>query len=230
MSDRATVAIIDYHMGNLFSVQRACEWAGLHAIVTSNPKDIDLADAVILPGVGAFATAMRELDRTGMSDAVREFVSSSRPFLGICLGIQLLMTESTEFGVHPGLGIIPGRAISFEPCLDAANPVKVPHMQWNQIRASRRGAWDGTLLDGLQDGEFMYFVHSYYVVPDSPSVSIATTAYANVEFCAALQVGSIFACQFHPERSGQAGLHIYQSLAQRLGSSAPARTSEGASR
>ena len=217
MPERPRVAIIDYEMGNLFSVQRACEWAGLDGSITADPADLRKADAAILPGVGAFATAMETLDRHGLSDAIRDFTASGRPFVGVCLGIQLLMSESSEFGRHRGLGILPGRVVNFEPDLNPKALLKVPQMQWNRIHMARQGAWTGTLLDGLPDDEFMYFVHSYYVVPDDASLIIATTRYGTVEFCSAVQKENIFACQFHPERSGSAGLHIYRSLAERLG-------------
>jgi imidazole glycerol-phosphate synthase subunit HisH len=229
MVERPQVAIIDYHMGNLFSVQRACEWAGLEGIITSDPRQVERADAVILPGVGAFGAAMEALNRTGVSQAIRDYVAAGRPFVGICLGIQLLMSESCEFGAHRGLGIIPGRVLSFRSSLDADNLVKIPQMQWNRIQAPRgHPTWEGTLLNGLPGGTFMYFVHSYYVVPDDSSMMIAKTSYAGREFCSALQLKNVFACQFHPERSGPAGLHIYQSLADRLRSRTPAQITQGA--
>ena len=218
MSDHLKVAIIDYEMGNLFSVQRACEWAGLEGVITSDPARVRDADAVILPGVGAFGTAMETLDRKGLSHAIRDFIGYGRPFVGVCLGIQLLMSESSEFGRHLGLGILPGRVVNFEPVLGSGDLAKVPQMQWNRIHMARPEAWSGTLLDGLPDGEFMYFVHSYYVVPDDSSLVVATTRYGSVEFCSAVQKENIYAYQFHPERSGPAGLHIYGSLAQRLSS------------
>jgi glutamine amidotransferase len=218
MADHSKVAIIDYEMGNLFSVQRACDWAGLAGVITSDPVEVRNADAVILPGVGAFPTAMEALDRNGLSDAIRAFVGGGRPLVGICLGIQLLMSESSEFGSHAGLGIVPGRVVSFEPVLGSAEPAKVPQMQWNRIQEPKSQAWGGTLLEGLSDREFMYFVHSYYVLPSDPSTVLATSRYADIEFCSAIQKDNIFACQFHPERSGRAGLHIYRNLARKLGS------------
>ena len=230
MSDRPKIAIIDYEMGNLFSVQRACEWAGLEGAITSDPSQVRDADAVILPGVGAFGTAMETLDRKGLSQAIRDFIGYGRPFVGVCLGIQLLMSESSEFGSTRGLGILPGRVVNFEPVLGSGDLAKVPQMQWNTIHMPRPEAWSETLLDGLPDGEFMYFVHSYYVVPDDPSLILATTRYGNVEFCSAVQKENIYACQFHPERSGRAGLHIYRAWAQKLGSLVAQQTSEGVPR
>lgn len=207
---------MDYGLGNLFSVERACESAGLEGVITCDPDMLRRSDAVILPGVGAFSTAMLSLDRTGLSDAIRDFVATGRPFVGVCLGIQLLMAESTEFGTHRGLGILDGSVVRLRPVLDSDEPLKVPHMQWNRILEIAPRRWQGTLLSGLSGGDFMYFVHSYYVIPSDPQVVAATTRYANTEFCSVVQKDNVFACQFHPERSGRLGLRIYANLARML--------------
>jgi glutamine amidotransferase len=218
-----TVAVVDYGMGNLFSVKQACEHAGLRAEITSDQGEVRAADAIILPGVGAFGSAMAILEERGLTSAIRDSIEAGRPFVGICLGIQLLMTESVEFGTHQGLGIIPGTVVPFSPDLDRETPVKVPQMQWNRVQRADTHSWNGTLLDGVQDNAFLYFVHSYYVVPDDDAVAIATSTYADVNFVSALQYKNVFACQFHPERSGPTGLVLYQNLARQLCSEGVAR-------
>ncbi len=210
------VAIVDYGVGNLFSVRNACAHAGMEAVITASRRDILAADAVILPGVGAFGDAMAMLEERGLTDLLREIARSGKPFLGICLGMQLLMTESFEFGRWPGLGIIPGTVVRLENRSKRGEPVKVPQVCWNTLhRTEGRGdTWEGTLLKDLPDGVFMYFVHSFYVKPDDDEVSIALTRYGAQSFCSAMRYGNIFACQFHPERSGPPGLKIYRNLAE----------------
>lgn len=215
MTNGTDLVVVDYRLGNLFNVVRACESVGLPSRITSNPTDVARADAVILPGVGAFGDAMEFLRDSGMVDALRSFAVSGRPFLAICLGMQLLMTESWEFGRHQGLGIVGGSVIR----LNSPAGLKVPQVGWNRIAklaAANGQSWDGTLLQGLQDGEYMYFVHSYYVVPDDSGVVLTTTRYGETEFCSTLRTGNILGCQFHPERSGPQGLRIYQQLAEYL--------------
>jgi imidazole glycerol-phosphate synthase subunit HisH len=209
------VAIVDYGMGNLFSVKHACEHEGLHASITSSRQEILNADAVILPGVGAFGDAMARLMRLELVNTLQAVAGSAKPLMGICLGMQLLMAESLEFGRHAGLNIIPGKVVRFENPPDPNVVLKVPHVSWNHLYRSKTAAdpWRGSLLDGLQSGVFMYFVHSFYVKPEDEKVVIATTWYGNTEFCSALSYRNIFACQCHPERSGTRGLEIYRNLA-----------------
>ena len=216
------VAIVDYGMGNLFSVTRACEQVGLAAQVSSDRDVILGAAAVILPGVGAFGVAMENLARLNLIEALREAAGSGRPFVGICLGMQLLMTESSEFGRHRGLGLIEGDVVPLGPYEKQADRlVKIPHVGWNRIQALRGSempnAWQGSLLDGLPDSEFMYFVHSLYCRPLDAGVMLSHTRYGNTEFCSSLVRDNVFGCQFHPERSGPAGLTMYRSLAVKLG-------------
>jgi imidazole glycerol-phosphate synthase subunit HisH len=220
MTKGTDLVVVDYRLGNLFNVVRACESVGLPSRITSNPTDVAGADAVILPGVGAFGDAMEFLRDSGMVDALRSFAVSGRPLLAICLGMQLLMTESWEFGRHQGLGIVGGSVIR----LNSPAGLKVPQVGWNRIdklAAANGRSWDGTLLQGLQDGEYMYFVHSYYVVPDDSGVVLTTTRYGETEFCSTLRTGNILGCQFHPERSGPQGLRIYQQLAEYLKTTGP---------
>jgi glutamine amidotransferase len=211
------VAIVDFGMGNLYSVQRACAHAGLSAQITGSPEEVLAASGVILPGVGAMPHAMRALDASGLSAALRETVARGTPLFGVCLGMQLLMTEGSEFGPHAGLGLVPGVVRKFEGLQRDGTSLKVPHIGWNQVkrRASAEGdPWAGTPLEMTADGEYMYFVHSYYVVPEDPAVQIARTRYGDVEFCSALTAGSVYGCQFHPERSGPQGLRLYQRVAR----------------
>jgi glutamine amidotransferase len=208
------VAIVDYGMGNLFSVKHACEHVGLQASITSSRQELLDADATILPGVGAFGDAMETLRRLDLVSTLRTVATASKPLIGICLGMQLLMTESFEFGRYAGLGIIPGSVMRLYP----NGALKVPHVCWNQMyRVESAGdSWADSLLDGLPSGVFMYFVHSFHAKPEARDVVIATTRYGDTEFCSALHYRNIFACQCHPERSGPQGLKVYHNLAFKL--------------
>jgi glutamine amidotransferase len=194
-----TIAIIDYGMGNLRSVQKGFERVGFSAEVTRDPRRIETADGVVLPGVGAFAACMHNLRAYGLIDSVRRVIAAGTPFLGICLGMQLLFEESEEFGPVRGLGIFPGRVVRFADTPD----LKVPHMGWNQIRKTQSVPH----LAGVDDGAFVYFVHSYYVVPTDPSLAATTTRHG-VEFTSAIARGNVFATQYHPEKSQAVGLRI----------------------
>ena len=209
----ARVAIVDFGMGNLFSVQRACEAVGLRARVTSGPTELLDSDAVILPGVGAFGDAMSSLVHLGLADALREVAASGKPLFGICLGLQLLMTESHEFGRHRGLGILEGDVVRFEQPREGQRALKVPQVGWNQIFRKPGGSWEDSWLEDLADGTSMYFVHSFYVRPADPAVVLSVSRYGGITFCSSLRAGNLFACQFHPERSGPHGLRIYQRFA-----------------
>jgi len=205
------IAIIDYGMGNLRSVQKAFETVGHQAVVTRDPRAIAGADRVVLPGVGAFADCMANLEQYGLVEPIRKAIASGKPFLGICLGLQLLFTESEEFGVHKGLGVLAGRVRKF-PFGDgrAAGTdvrLKVPHMGWNGV-AVRRAA---PPLRGVASGEHFYFVHSYYVEPRDESVAATVTEYG-VPFVSSVWRDNIFACQFHPEKSQAAGLRVVKNF------------------
>lgn len=206
------VAIVDYGLGNLFSVREACKAVGLHAMITASRDDILRSASVILTGVGAFGTAMKHLTEKGLVDVLREYASSGKPLMGICLGMQILMTESFEFGRHGGLDIVPGIVIK----LQTDPSVKVPHVGRNQIWADKDIEWGGTLLDGVSNGVAMYFVHSYYVKPRNEDVVLSTTQYGQNTFCSSLRVNNISAFQFHPECSGRYGLAVYRNLAKRI--------------
>ncbi len=208
------VVIIDFGMGNLFSIKQACEYVGLKATIISNPADLLDSQAAILPGVGAFADAMENLKGLNLIDPIKKFVEQGRPLMGICLGMQLLMTESEEFGLHQGLNIIPGRVIKFAKAEKTDKGLKVPQVGWNRItqppNAKDKG-WQKSPLAGLAQGAFMYFVHSFYAVPDSKEIVLSLTTYEGIQYCSSLFYRSTFACQFHPERSGLEGLRVYQN-------------------
>jgi len=199
------IAVVDYGMGNLRSVAKALERVGAEVEVTSNAERVGSAAAVVLPGVGAFGRCMENLREAGLETCVREAAASDRPFLGICVGMQILFDESEEFGPVAGLGILPGRVRRFR----ADSPdTKVPHMGWNQLAVRRRAPH----LDGIDDGENVYFVHSYYVDCD-PALAATTTPYAG-EFVSSVWRGNLFAVQFHPEKSQSAGLTILSNFAR----------------
>ncbi|PIQ84427.1 MAG: imidazole glycerol phosphate synthase subunit HisH [Candidatus Omnitrophica bacterium CG11_big_fil_rev_8_21_14_0_20_63_9] len=220
-SSRPQVAIVDYGMGNLFSVKHACAYAGMEASTTSTAQELLAADAVILPGVGAFGDAMAMLARRDLVSVLRDIAASGKPLLGICLGLQLLMRESSEFGRHDGLGIIDGDVVRLEGGRDHGRAAKVPQVGWNRIHRRGAQAWTGSLLDGVPEDAYMYFVHSFYVRPVDPGLVVATTRYGPAEFCSGLRQGNVCAVQFHPERSGPDGLTIYRNLAARLPASIP---------
>ena len=213
------VAIIDYEAGNLFSVQHACATVGLDPVITSDPAVIAASAAAILPGVGAFGEAMSHLTRLGLATPIADFVASGRPFLGICLGLQLLFSESEEFGRHAGLGLVPGKVVRFAATDPAGAPVRVPHIGWNQIvpATTHRQGWADTPLRGITEGEYLYFVHSYYVVPSHAEDVLCVARYGGREFCAGIQRGNLLALQFHPEKSAHQGLRIYRDWPDGIG-------------
>jgi glutamine amidotransferase len=201
------IAIIDYGMGNLRSVQKGFERMGHEAVVTRDPKTILDASKVVLPGVGAFPDCMRNLEQFGLIDAVHKSIRAGKPFLGICLGLQLLFTESEEYGISKGLDIIKGRVIRFKgPAFDT---LKVPHMGWNSISVRRRAP----ALQDVPDGSHVYFVHSFHVVPEDKGVIATTTPYG-VDFVSSIWKDNIFATQFHPEKSQALGLLILKRFGE----------------
>jgi imidazole glycerol-phosphate synthase subunit HisH len=199
------VAVIDYGMGNLRSVQKGFERVGVAAEVTSDAERIAAAAGVVLPGVGAFGACMENLTAAGLIEPVREAIASGRPFLGICVGLQLLFEESEEFGPVAGLGILRGRCRRFPHSDDV--DLRVPHMGWNQIDKRQ----PSPLLEGIDDGAFVYFVHSYYAEAEDRAVVAASTTYG-VEFVASVARDNLYGCQFHPEKSQQVGLKILENF------------------
>lgn len=215
MRNRGMVAIVDYGMGNLFSVKTACGQVGLEARITSSARDLSLADSVLLPGVGAFGDAMDALRRLDLLAVLRDVAASGKPLVGICLGLQLFMNESEEFGRHDGLGLIAGRVVPLGSPSGNGRRLKVPQVGWNQLRPANQ-SWDDSLLRGVTEGAYVYFVHSFIVEPQDPKPILSMTTYGDVNFCSSLQSGNVFGCQFHPERSGSTGLGIYRNLAAKL--------------
>jgi len=200
------LVVVDYGAGNLRSVAIALVRLGLNPLVTSEPKAVQTADALILPGVGAAADTMRNLAQRQLVEPILEYVASGRPFLGICMGLQVLFSVSEEGGEHLCLDILPGRVRRLPDGL------KVPHMGWNRVR---QRCWH-PIFDGISDGAFFYFVHSYYAHPDDPSVVIGETDYG-VTFAAVVAKDNIVATQFHPEKSAESGLRFYQNFLRMTG-------------
>jgi glutamine amidotransferase len=202
------IVIIDYGMGNLRSVQKGLERLGFSVRVSADPEVVGRADRLVLPGVGAFRDCMNRLVEGGFVEPILRHVEAGRPFLGICLGLQLLFSESEEFGRHQGLGLLPGRVVRFPQGMsDHGQELKVPHMGWNRLRFRKRPP----LFEGVEEGSFVYFVHSYYVVPDDPA-NVATTTDYGIPFCSSIVRDNIMACQFHPEKSQQVGLRILKNF------------------
>ena len=199
------IAIIDYQMGNLRSVQKGFEKVGHEAVITSDPRQIELAEKVVLPGVGAFGDAMVELRRRELVDPICDAIEAGKPFLGICLGLQLLFDVSYEGGQHEGLGVLPGEVVRF----DIPSGFKVPHMGWNSAHICT----PAPILRGIEEGTYFYFVHSYYVVPKDRDVVAIETDY-HEPFCAMIWRDNLFATQFHPEKSQNHGLQILRNFAE----------------
>ena len=215
---RSRIILVDYGRSNLFSVQRALETIKAKVSISHDPEEIKGADKLIIAGVGAFGDGMDGLRRNNIIEAVKEFVEKGNPLLGICLGMQLFFEEGEEFGLHEGLGLIRGRVIRLRDKTAEGNKLKIPHIGWNNVFApdrvkEARSAFEGIkLLDDVKPGEFMYFVHSYMVQPEDPAVMAAETEYGINRFCSVVVKDNIFGCQFHPERSGLAGLKIYHNF------------------
>ena len=203
------VAVIDYGVGNLLSVSRALVHCGARANVTADPAAILAADRVILPGVGAFANGMAALRAGGLDRVVLQVAAAGTPLLGICLGMQMLLESSDEFGATEGLGLIPGRVVQIPSHAVTGESHKIPHIGWNALvlPAGRRD-WDGGLLDGIAAGEAMYFVHSFMAQPTDPTHRLADCLYGGIAVSAAVQRGAVLGCQFHPEKSGKVGLQV----------------------
>jgi glutamine amidotransferase len=199
------IAIVDYQMGNLRSVQKAFERVGHAAAITADPKVLEQADHVVLPGVGAFADAIAEIRRRELIEPIRAAIESNKPFLGICLGLQMLFDVSYEDGEHEGLGVIPGEVRRF----DVPAEYKVPHMGWNHVKQRR----PAPIFKGIADNAHFYFVHSYYVVPKDESVIAGEASYPE-PFCAAIWRDNLFATQFHPEKSQATGLQLLKNFAE----------------
>ncbi len=199
------IAIVDYGMGNLRSVQKGLERIGCDAVVTRDIGQIQSARGVVLPGVGAFSACMENLKKFELIEPISGIVRRKKPFLGICLGFQLLFSESEEFGMQKGLDLFPGQVVGFHP---GAN-FKVPHMGWNRLEKKMQSPF----LEGLSSGDYVYFVHSFYVVPNDSAIIATTTDYGE-SFVSSIATETLFACQFHPEKSQELGLRILANFAR----------------
>ncbi len=203
------IAVIDYGAGNLASVAKSLRYIGADVVVTSDPGEVAKADKLVLPGVGAFSHCMSGLNDVHLSTATTDFIQTGRPFLGICVGLQMLFDVGEELGETAGLGVLAGRVVKFdfEQGAEYDDHPKIPHIGWNNLDIKS----GSVLLDGLGSDDRFYFVHSFYAVPADPAI-VAATCTHGYRFCAAVERGNLFATQFHPEKSGDAGLHILRNF------------------
>ncbi|OSQ27340.1 imidazole glycerol phosphate synthase subunit HisH [Thalassospira sp. MCCC 1A03138] len=208
------IAVIDYGVGNILSVQRGLEYCGANVIVSSDPEDILSASKVVLPGVGAFSNGMQALDKLGLIEPILELSNNNVPLLGICLGMQFLLDGSEEFGFHEGLGLIPGKVVRIPNLTTDGETQKIPHIGWNDLFCSRQDAWAGSILQKNREGDAAYFVHSFMALPDDNSDRMAEVLYGGHKIAAVIAKKNVFGCQFHPEKSGPVGLKILRSFVE----------------
>jgi imidazole glycerol-phosphate synthase subunit HisH len=206
------VTVIDYGIGNLFSVARALERCGAEVQLSSDSMEIEAAERLVLPGVGAFQDGMQGLRERGLVEAIRKHAASNRPLLGICLGMQMLATVSEEFGTHEGLGLIDGRVVPVPKTTTDGAPQKIPHIGWSPLLPAAGVQWDDTPLAGTKPGTYVYLVHSFHVVPQQAASLLAICKYGGHDVTAAIRSGRVTGCQFHPEKSGEAGLAVLRSF------------------
>ena len=207
----ARVTVLDYGIGNLYNVVRALEHCGASvSVVDTASAQAAQADRLVLPGVGAFGDGMAELRRRGLDELVQRYAATERPFLGICVGMQMLFERSVEMGEHPGLALIPGAVLPVPDVGANGQPHRIPHIGWRALRA--HGDWAGSLLDGVPVGERVYFVHSFAPVPADAAHQLASVDYDGVNVCATVRRGAVYGCQFHPERSAAAGLRMLDNF------------------
>jgi glutamine amidotransferase len=207
------VKVVDYGVGNLLSVARGLERCGAQVEFATTPEEVTRAGMLILPGVGAFADGVRELHARGLDGAIREFARSGKPMLGICLGMQMLLSASEEFGEHEGLDIVPGRVRAIPPTTTQGKAHKIPHIGWSALELPADFAsWRGTILEGINPGTTVYFVHSFTAVPAAAGHRLADCHYGGRLISAAVRHEAVSGCQFHPEKSGETGLRILQNF------------------
>lgn len=216
MSVIRKVTVVDYGIGNVYSVCQAIRNLGGEPVLTADKQSILAADRLVLPGVGAFSQGMQRLARKGLDEVVKRFCETGRPFLGICLGMQMLMERSSELGQHDGLSIIPGRVERLAAVAHDGTPHKVPHIAWAPLflpKERTEAFWEGTILKGIKPGQqTFYFVHSYAVCPTNQEHALAESEYDGIRFTAAVCKDNVLGTQFHPERSGPAGLQVFRNF------------------
>jgi glutamine amidotransferase len=207
-SKKFKIAVVDYGVGNLYNIKRAVLKFCPNVLISEDASEISAADALILPGVGSFRAGMEGLKIRNLIKTIKEFATRGKPMLGICLGAQLLLSKGFEFGIFNGLDIIPGQVVEFPSDLKE----KIPHIGWNEILIPTPGRWTKTILNSLNTGSDMYFVHSFILKPDKTENILSLTRYGQFEFCSTVKMGNIYGCQFHPEKSGNNGLKIIKSF------------------
>jgi len=215
-SKKNDVFIIDYGVGNLLSVMRGIEVCGANPILTNSPDEILDADRLILPGVGAFSDGMKGLKERNFIEPIYEYIKKQRPFMGICLGMQMILSESHEFGIHKGLDLIPGKVIPIPKKSSDGTFYKIPHIGWSAIRPVGENNWKETILNNVCLEESVYFVHSFYTQPENDKNILATCNYGGLDLCAVIKHENIYGCQFHPEKSGTVGLSILDYFCNHL--------------
>lgn len=202
------ISIIDYGVGNLYSVVNAFKKFSGNVAITEEPETIKTSDAIVLPGVGSFELGMKGIELRGLKNAIKEFADSGRPVLGICLGAQIMLTKGYEFGIFDGLDLISGQVVHFPKLILGT---KTPHIGWNGIYRGDN-PWDGTILRSIDKDDNVYFVHSFFLEPSNKENILALTKYGGREFCSVVKKGNIYGCQFHPEKSGEIGLRIIKDF------------------
>ncbi len=210
------IAIIDLGIGNIFSVEQACKQVGLNSKLTDNPTDLTQAKGIILPGVGAFGAAMKSLDEKKMISPLLSEVEKGKPLFGICLGMQLLFEESTEHGSYNGLGIIPGKVQKFPLSSSDGDKLTVPLISWREVRINNQNKQENNPMSHIKDGDFMYFVHSYFCKANN-EIENSNSTYGDITYTASVLNKNVFATQFHPEKCGDKGIQIYENWAKSLG-------------
>lgn len=207
------VTVVDYGIGNLFSVRRAFEVCGAEVALTDRAAGIESAERLVLPGVGAFADGMLGLRERELVEPIKRFGASGRPLLGICLGMQMLATRSEEFGEHDGLGLVPGRVVAIPSVAADGKRHKIPHIGWNKlVRPGTVASWEGSILSDVPEAASVYLVHSFTLVPDAAKHRLADCYYDGQLVSAAVRAGNVYGCQFHPEKSGAIGLSIVRQF------------------
>lgn len=208
------IVIVDYGLGNLYSLLKALKCFADNVVITDNPNTIIKADAVVIPGVGAFAVGMQGLKERGLIEPIRDFAASGKPMLGICLGAQLMLSKGYEFGEYEGLDIISGVVKIFPESVSGRE--KIPHIGWNEIYPTKESGWNNTIFSNVKNKASVYFVHSYIMAPDNIDDISVLVEYGGFEFCAATKKGNIYGTQFHPEKSGEVGLKIIKSFVDNI--------------